>query len=90
VAGRHAKVARSTREVPLSTRWLLAAMREYLFAHPNRASPDALLWPGRMLGTHVVDLDRVFDVASFRRNYLRPALRAIVMPEIRFHDLRHA
>jgi len=29
----------------------------------------ALLWPGRMPGTHVVDFDRVFDVASFRRNY---------------------
>jgi len=68
------KSKRSTREVPLLTRALKADMREYLFAHPNRTNPDALLWPGRMPGTHVVDFSRVFDVASFRRNYLRPAL----------------
>jgi DNA invertase Pin-like site-specific DNA recombinase/integrase len=84
-----AKSKRSTREVPLVNRALTAEMREYLFAHPHRANPDALLWPGRMPGTHVVDFDRVLDVASFRRNYLRPALRALGMPEMRFHDLRH-
>lgn len=83
------KSKRSTREVPILDNAVLAAMREYLFAHPNRANPDALLWPGRMPGTHVVDFDRVFDVASFRRNYLRPALRALGMDEMRFHDLRH-
>jgi len=83
------KSRRSTREVPLVNRALTAEMREYLFAHPNRANPDALLWPGRMPGTHVVDFDRVFDVASFRRNYLRPALRALAMKDMRFHDLRH-
>jgi len=42
-----------------------------------------------MPGTHVVDYTHVFDVASFRRNYLRPALRASGLPEMRFHDLRH-
>jgi len=83
------KSKRSTREVPILDNAVLAALREYLFAHPNRANPDALLWPGRMPGTHVVDFDRVFDVASFRRNYLRPALRALDMPDMRFHDLRH-
>ena len=83
------KSKRSTREVPLVNRALTAALREYLFAHPDRANPDALLWPGRMPGTHVVDFSRVFDVASFRRNYLRPALRALGMKEMRFHDLRH-
>lgn len=83
------KSRRSTREVPILDNALLAPLREYLFAHPNRANPDALLWPGRMPGTHVVDYSRVFDVASFRRNYLRPALRALDMPEMRFHDLRH-
>lgn len=83
------KSKRSTREVPILDNALLAPLREYLFAHPNRANPDALLWPGRMPGTHVVDYSRVFDVASFRRNYLRPALRALDMPEMRFHDLRH-
>lgn len=83
------KSRRSTREVPILDNAVLAAMREYLFAHPHRADPDALLWPGRMPGTHVVDYSRVFDVASFRRNYLRPALRSLDMPEMRFHDLRH-
>ena len=83
------KSRRSTREVPLVNRALTAALREYLFAHPDRATPYARLWPGRMPGTHVVDYSRVFDVASFRRNYLRPALRALDMPEMRFHDLRH-
>lgn len=68
---------------------MLAALREYLFAHPHRSNPDALLRPGRMLGTHVEDFDRLFDVAPFRRNHLRPALRALDMPEMRFHDPRH-
>jgi len=84
-----AKSRRFTREVPILDNAVLAAMREYLFAHPNRANPDALLWPARMPGTHTVDFDRVFDVASFRRNYLRPALRALDMPDMRFHGLRH-
>ena len=42
-----------------------------------------------MPGTHLVDFSRVFDVGSFRRNYLRPTLRATGLPEMRFHDLRH-
>jgi integrase len=83
------KSRRSTREVPLVNRALTATLREYLFAHPNRANPDALLWPGRMPGTHVVDFARVFDVSSFRRNYLRPALASADLPMMRLHDLRH-
>jgi integrase len=83
------KSKRSTREVPLVSRSLSAALREYLLAHPNSGDSDALLWPGRMPGTHVVDFSRVFDVASFRRNYLRPAACSLDMPEMRFHDLRH-
>ncbi|WP_062072132.1 tyrosine-type recombinase/integrase [Demequina sediminicola] len=83
------KSRRSTREVPLVNRALTAVLREYLFAHPNRANPDALLWPGRIPGTHVVDFTRVFDVQSFRRNYLRPALASTDLLPMRFHDLRH-
>lgn len=83
------KSKRSTREVPILDNALLSPLREYLFAHPHRANPDALLWPGQMPGTHIVDYSRVVDVASFRRNCLRPALRALDMPEMRFHDLRH-
>ncbi|PKQ17839.1 MAG: hypothetical protein CVT68_06435 [Actinobacteria bacterium HGW-Actinobacteria-8] len=83
------KSRRSTREVPLVDRALTAELRQYLFAHPNRTNPDALLWPGRMPGTHLIDFSRVFDVASFRRNYLRPALGALDLDAMRFHDLRH-
>ncbi len=83
------KSARSTRTVPLLDRRLIGELREYVFAHPHRANPDALLWPGRMPGTHLVDFSRVFDVGSFRRSYLRPTLRATGLPEMRFHDLRH-
>jgi len=33
---------------------------------------------------------REFDVVSFRRSYLKPALRSLKMDDgMRFHDLRH-
>jgi len=84
------KSARSTRNVPLVNRALVAELRAYLMEHPNSGDPDALLWPGRAVGgTHRPDWSRVFDVASFRRNYLRPALAAAGLGEMRFHDLRH-
>lgn len=82
------KSARSTRDVPIA-RPLLAALREYKLQHPTSGDEDALFWPGRTVGSHAVDWSRVFDVASFRRNYLRPALRRLGMAEMRFHDLRH-
>jgi len=42
-----------------------------------------------MPGTHVVDYSCAFDVASFRRNYLCLALRALDTADMRFHDPRH-
>jgi integrase len=36
-----------------------------------------------------VDFDRLWDVATFRRNYFKPALRRAQLPAIRVHDLRH-
>jgi integrase len=84
------KSARSTRNVPLVSRALVADLREYLVAHPRSGDPDALVWPGRNPGSHAVTYERVFDVASFRRNYLKPALRSLTMDDgMRFHDLRH-
>ena len=83
------KSARSTRNVPLHNRELRSELRLFLLAHPRSGDPDALLWPGRAVGSHAVDYLRVFDVASFRRNYMRPALRSLGMREMRFHDLRH-
>ncbi|MBD8583456.1 tyrosine-type recombinase/integrase [Frigoribacterium sp. CFBP 8766] len=84
------KSARSTRNVPLVSRALVADLREYLVTHPRSGDPDALVWPGRNPGSHAVTYERVFDVASFRRNYLKPALRSLEMDDgMRFHDLRH-
>jgi integrase len=84
------KSARSTRNVPLVSRTLVADLREYLVTHPRSGDPDALVWPGRNPGSHAVTYERVFDVASFRRNYLKPALRSLQMDDgMRFHDLRH-
>ena len=84
------KSARSTRNVPLVSRALVADLREYLMTHPRSGDPDSLVWPGRSPGSHAVTYERVFDVASFRRNYLKPALRSLTMDDgMRFHDLRH-
>jgi integrase len=84
------KSARSTRNVPLVSRALVGDLREYLLTHPRSGDPEALVWPGRNPGSHAVTYERVFDVASFRRNYLKPALRSLTMDDgMRFHDLRH-
>lgn len=42
-----------------------------------------------MPGSHRVDYGRVWDLASFRRNYFKPALTRAELPAIRVHDLRH-
>lgn len=83
------KSARSSRNVPLLDRALVSSLRAYLLAHPHSGDPEALLWPGRQVGTHRVDWEGVFDVASFRRNYLRLALADVGLGAMRFHDLRH-
>lgn len=83
------KSARSTRNVPLVDRALVAEMRAYLMEHPRSGDAQALLWPGRTVGSHALDWHGVLDVGSFRRNYLRPALGDLGMSEMRFHDLRH-
>ena len=83
------KSAHSTRNVPLVDRGLIAELRRLMMTHPKSGEPDALFWPGRGLGSHALDYDGVLDVGSFRRNYFRPALRELGLPEMRFHDLRH-
>lgn len=57
--------------------------------HPRSGEPDALLWPGRTSGSNRADYERVWDLASFRRNYFKPALTRAELPAIRVHDLRH-
>ncbi|MET4781241.1 tyrosine-type recombinase/integrase [Glaciihabitans sp. UYNi722] len=84
------KSKRSTRDVPLVDATLIAELRRYRMLHPRSGDPDALLWPGRKVGgVAEVDYSRVLDVGSFRRNYFRPALRALGLQEMRVHDLRH-
>lgn len=42
-----------------------------------------------MPGSHFIDYERVRGVASFRRNYFKPALALAKLPPMRVHDLRH-
>lgn len=81
--------ARSTRTVPLPNRALAAELRLFLVQHSRSGEPDALLWPGRALGSHDVDYSRPIGLGSFLKNYLRPALAADGLDDMRFHDFRH-
>lgn len=83
------KSRRSTRDVPILRSDLLYELQAHLAAHPRRGEPDAPLWPGRVIGSHVLDYTRPFDHQSFYRWYYKPALRSVNLPDIRFHDLRH-
>jgi len=67
---------RSSRDVPLLDRRLIADLETCKMMHPRSGNSDALFWPGGTPGSHAVDFSRVWDVASFRRNYLKPALPA--------------
>lgn len=83
------KSVRSTRNVPLLNRALVAELRELLLAHPRSGDPDALFWPARENGSRRLDYGRPIDVGGVRRYYLRSATAALGMPQMRFHDLRH-
>lgn len=83
------KSRRSSRDVPLLDRRLIGQLRAYKVQHPRSGDPDALFWPGRTPGSHRVDFDRVWDLATFRRNHFKPALARAGLPTIRVHDLRH-
>lgn len=83
------KSRRSSRDVPVLDRRLLADLKRHKMQHPGSGDGDALFWPGRTPGSHYVDYGRVWDLASFRRNYFKPALARAELPAIRVHDLRH-
>ena len=84
------KSARSTRNVPILSGQLLAELVAYLGEHPARHLPAASLWPGRGVGSHVVNWDGDFDHQSFYRWYFKPALARVGLSGVRFHDLRHS
>lgn len=84
------KSARSTRNVRLLHRGLIADLRRLMLAHPNSGDPDALFWPGRHAASHVLDYSQPMNVGGVLRYYLRPAAQRAELPaRIRFHDLRH-
>lgn len=83
------KSARSSRNVPLLSRALIAELRLYLLSHPHSGDPEALFWPARENGSRRLDWTRPMDVGGVRRYYLVPAATQLGLPRMRFHDLRH-
>lgn len=83
------KSRRSSREIPILDRRLLADLRAFKMQHPRSGEADALFWPGRMPGSHFIDYDRVWHVASFRSSHFKPALALAKLLPMRVHDLRH-
>lgn len=83
------KSARSTRNVPLLNRGLIAELRMLLLSHPDSGNPDALFWPARAYSTHAADWSRPCDVGSIRRHAMAAVVEELGMPPMRFHDLRH-
>gem|GEM_PF-1156995 len=81
--------ASTNRVVPL-TPWLADELRDYLATiHPFAGQfPHAPLFPGRRSRTNFdwakpVVADNLYD------NYLQPAVKALGLGSVRFHDLRH-
>lgn len=84
------KSARSTRQVPLLNRALIADLRAVLVTNPNSGDPDALFWPGRANGSRRLDWTQSMDVGGVRQYYLVPAARRLkVVQHMRMHDFRH-
>ncbi|GAA1997309.1 site-specific integrase [Microbacterium pumilum] len=81
------------RDVPLSAS-LLLALREHIAAHPYRADPDALLWPGRRKGGHgdhraPLSYDAPFRHESVYRSYVQPAMIAAGIEPVVWYAFRH-
>jgi integrase len=69
------KSVKSIRAVPLLSSALVRDLTAYLEEHPNRANPDALLWPGREIGgSHDLDYAKPFHPGSFYGWHFRAAL----------------
>lgn len=68
---------------------LIADLHRYKMSHPLSGGGDALLWPGHNVGSCIMNNDHALDVGSFRQNYFRPALRALGMPRMHVHAIRH-
>ncbi|AMM20407.1 hypothetical protein AX769_09910 [Frondihabitans sp. PAMC 28766] len=75
--------------MPLLNRATTLELRKLLLTHPNSGDPDALFWPAIAHGSHALDWTRPVDVGAVRRYFVSPAVTALGMSEMRFHDLRH-
>ncbi|MEU0159650.1 tyrosine-type recombinase/integrase [Streptomyces sp. NPDC006261] len=86
------KSKKSARDVPL-TPTLVGELSAWLAAHPDKANPDAPLWPGsRNTGKGgAVDWSRQFDIGTMCKNHFRPARKRTegIPDKLRWHDLRH-
>lgn len=89
------KSVRSSRNVPLLSRLLIADLKLHLMQHPNSGNPDALLWAALRPGPHPVgisplDFSRPVSTTAVRMGHLVPAAARIgIVDHMRLHDLRH-
>jgi integrase len=83
------KSSRSTRDVPLLSKTLVAELRKVLLANPNSGDPEALFWPARENGSRRLDWSRPIAMSGFLNYYLLPAAQAVGVDHIRNHDTRH-
>lgn len=84
------KSVRSTRNVPLLSRALVAELRELLVAHPASGDPNALFFPGNAHASRRLNWTQPLDTGRVRRYHLVPtAQRLGIAEKMRFHDLRH-
>ncbi|MCO4239566.1 site-specific integrase [Pseudarthrobacter sp. MDT3-28] len=83
------KSARSRRAVPLLSDSLIDELTAYLRQHPNRSDADAGLWPGKVKGHPLATYERAFDPKGLYRYSFKPAAKALGMPTLKFHELRH-
>jgi len=84
------KSNRSTRDVPILSKSLIAELRKVLLMNPNSGDAEALFWPGRQNGSRRLDWNRPIAMSGFLSYYLRPAIEACKLSEaFRNHDTRH-
>jgi integrase len=87
------KTPQSIRNVPLNS-VLVARLREYLTQLPLAHDATAPLWPGRKRGgadktRGALDWSAQFNHDNLHRKHFLPALAALHIPSVRWHDLRH-
>lgn len=90
---------RKPRVVDVPTEWLLDDLRTYVADHPNRATDNAPLWPGRKRNDPRriterarggLDWNRPWWRDGFYQRHFKPAVVKASLPAaLRLHDLRH-